>query len=213
MGKTGKMIYELLRDRILNDTYAPNESLVESSLAEELGVGRNTIRKALLLLEGENLIDMRAGKSATVKYLSKEEVLQLYEIRERLEGLIAYSCAKSLSDEKLKILHGYVIKMKENVAQQELNHDTELNGKFHKVLYEECPNRKAVELLENINQQLRRYKKRTYLIPGRAAQSSYEHEKIYDALANRNPDAAEEMVRNHIYNVRMSLEKNYDILS
>jgi DNA-binding GntR family transcriptional regulator len=212
MAKTGKMIYQILKDRILNDTYAPNEPLVESALAEELGVGRNTIRNALLLLEGDKLIEMKESRSATVKYLTKAEVIELYEIRERLEGLIAYHCANILTEAELGTLKECVDQMKLRISQQKLLEYSETNNKFHKVLYEACKNKETMKLLDSINWQLRRYKKRTILIAGRGDNSCAEHERIYHALSMRNAAAAEAAMREHIANVRRTLSDNYDIL-
>ena len=212
MARTGKMIYQILKDRILNDTYAPNEPLVESALAEELGVGRNTIRNALLQLEGDKLIEMKESKSATVKYLSKAEVIELYEIRERLEGLIAYYCATSLAEEQLNTLKEYVARMKDRLRQNELLEYSATNIEFHKVLYDACKDKETIKLLDSINGQLRRYKKRTILIAGRGDNSSKEHEKIYEALNRRDPQGAEEAMREHIRNVRTVLDINYGIL-
>ena len=212
MAKTGKMIYQTLKDRILNGTYAPNEPLVESALAEELGVGRNTIRHALLLLEGDRLIEMKESKSAVVKFLTKAEVIELYEIRERLEGLIAYYCATVLTDDELHTLKDYVVNMKNYLARQELLEYSETNSKFHKLLYGACKNKETVKLLDSINWQLRRYKKRTILIAGRGDNSCKEHERIYEALNRRDAREAEEAMREHIRNVRNTLDINYDIL-
>ena len=213
MAKTGKMIYQILKDRILNDTYAPNEPLVESALAEELGVGRNTIRHALLLLEGDKLIELKESKSATVKYLTKAEVIELYEIRERLEGLIAYYCASTLTEDELNTLKDYVAQMKELLKRQELLEYSATNSKFHKVLYEACKDRETIKLLDSINWQLRRYKKRTILIAGRGDRSSKEHERIYEALNRHDAKEAEEAMREHIRNVRNTLDANYGILN
>lgn len=212
MSRTGKKAYEIIKERILDETYAPKEPLVESALAEELGVGRNTIRQALLLLESDKLIEMQENRSAIVKYPTKEEVIHLYEIRERLEGLIAYFDAKDLSDEDLGILKNYIAEMKLYLSQNQLVEYSKTNDKFHRLLHEVCTNKECVKLLKIINLQLRRYKKRTILITGRGNRSCQEHENIYEALGRRDPEAAEAAMREHVGNVRKTLVEHYDIL-
>jgi DNA-binding GntR family transcriptional regulator len=212
LSRTGKKAYEIIRERILNETYAPKEPLVESALAEELGVGRNTIRQALLHLESDKLIELQENRSAIVKYPTKQEVIHLFEIRERLEGLIAYFDAKDLSDEDLNMLKGYIDEMKQYLSQGKLVEYSATNVKFHQVLYDGCTNKEGVKLLKNINLQLRRYKRRTILITGRGDNSCKEHERIFEALCRRDSDAAEAAMRVHISNVRKTLIENYDIL-
>ncbi|HYF82315.1 MAG TPA: GntR family transcriptional regulator [Clostridia bacterium] len=212
MSRTGKKAYEIIKERILDETYAPNEPLVESTLAEELGVGRNTIRQALLHLEGDKLIEMQENRSAIVKYPTKKEVIHLFEIRERLEGLITYFDAVDLTDEDLNALKNYITEMKQYLSQSQLVEYSNTNDKFHKVLYEGCTNKEAVRLLKSINLQLRRYKKRTILITGRGDTSCKEHEMIYEALMLRDSDAAEAAMRKHVRNVRKTLVANYEIL-
>ncbi len=212
MSRTGKRAYEIIKERILNETYAPKQPLVESALAEELGVGRSTIRQALLHLENDKLIEMQENRSAMVKYPTKNEVIHLFEIRERLEGLIAYYGAKDLTDEDLDILKNYIDEMKYYLSQHQLVEYSNTNDKFHRVLYAACTNKEGVKLLDSIKLQLRRYKKRTILITGRGDNSCREHERIYEALKRREPDAAESAMREHIRNVKRTLVDNYEIL-
>lgn len=209
---TGKKAYEIIKERILDGTYAPRQPLVESSLAEELGIGRNTIRQALLHLENDKLIEMQENRSSIVKSPNKEEVIQLYEIRERLEGLIAYFDAKDLTDEDLDILKNYIAEMKQYLSHNQLIEYSNTNSKFHTILYEGCTNKEGIELLKTINLQLRKYRKKTILISGRGANSCKEHENIYEALNRHDPEAAEAAMREHIRNVRKTLVENYEIL-
>lgn len=212
MAQISKKTYEIIKKRILDGTYAPGQPLVELSLAEELGVGRNTIRQALLHLENDKLIEMQKNRSATVKSPSKKEVIQLYEIRERLEGLIAYYDAKDLTDKDLDMLKNYIDMMKQYLSHNQLMEYSNTNIEFHKILYEGCSNKQAIELLKTINLQLRKYKKRTILITGRGANSCREHENIYRALSRHDSEAAEIAMREHIHNVKTTMMENYEIL-
>ncbi|WP_426350233.1 GntR family transcriptional regulator [Alloiococcus sp. CFN-8] len=212
MSRANKSAYEIIKARILSEEYAPNEALVESVLAEELGFSRNTIKQALLLLEGDKLVEMQKNRSATVKSLNKKEVIELYEIRERLEGLIAYFDAIDLTDEDINKLGKYIEEMETYISNNKLVEYSNTNIKFHKVLYDGCTNNEAVNLLSIINLQLRRYKKRTILITGRSDNSLNEHQKIFKALRNRNPEEAENAMREHIRNVKQTMIDHYDIL-
>ena len=81
-------VHQELRQRIIDGIFRPSESLTELSLASEFGVSRNTIRKALLKLESENLVIIEENKSARVRRFSIGEAIQYLEVRELLEGFV-----------------------------------------------------------------------------------------------------------------------------
>ncbi|MBS7526968.1 GntR family transcriptional regulator [Fusibacter paucivorans] len=212
MSLSGEKAYETIKSRILNHVYVPSQTLVESALAEELGVSRNTVKRALMMLVNEKLVELEANKSARVKSLTLEEAVYLLEIRERLEGLIAYSAAKVITEKELSILRSNLGEMKGFLAENKLLEYSGINDMIHQVLYDICPNREAIELIQSIRLQLRRYNKRTVLITGRSSQSLEEHTALFHALEGGDPDEAERVMRIHIHNVRTTLRDNYHIL-
>jgi DNA-binding GntR family transcriptional regulator len=100
MSNQTELAYDFIRQRILDGTYRPAQRIVETQLAETIGVRRNTIKKALLKLEQDNLITIEENKGATIKSFTLDEVMNYMEIREVLEGFIAKKAAKCISDEK-----------------------------------------------------------------------------------------------------------------
>lgn len=208
----GDKIYEIIRQRILDHTYVPSQALVESSLAEELGVSRNTIKKALLRLANDKLVVFKANKSAIVKSLTIEEAVNLFEIRERVEGLIAYLGAQAISEKELDIIKENLENMKSCLEKGDLMGYSKTNDIIHNVLYSICPNEDAIDIIQSIRLQLRRYNKRTILISGRSQDSFNEHQNIYLALKDKDADKAEMMMRQHIRNVREVLKENYNLL-
>lgn len=212
MASPGEKVYEIIRGRILDQVYVPSQSLIESALAEELGVSRNTVKKALMRLVNEKLVEIKANKSAIVKSLSIEEAVHLFEIRERLEGLIAYSATTVITEEDLTAIKNNLAQMKEYLNEGKLKDYSATNDVIHHIIYKACPNKQAVEMIESIRLQLRRYNKRTILISGRSLDSYNEHEKVYKALVSRNPEQAEIAMRNHVASVREVLKENYSVL-
>lgn len=212
MASPVQKVYETLRNRILNQEYVPSQTLVESSLAEEFGVSRNTVRKALMLLVNEKLVELETNKSAVVKFLTKEEAINLIEIRERLEGLIAYSTAKVIKQEEIDKIKYNLGKMKESLETGNLLEYSERNDIIHQIIDDVCPNRQAIELIESIRLQLRSYNKRTILIAGRGEESYKEHLELLKALEENNAEESERIMRKHMDNVRNTLIKNYNML-
>ena len=201
-----------LRERILEGAYRPSESLPEQALAGELGASRNTVRKALLRLESENLITIEDNKSAKVRAFSLDEVLQYLEVREVLEGLAVRQSAPRLVENDLAEMRRILGEMRGCLESNRFLEYSQNNWRFHEIIYRVCPNRPVVEMIMTIKQQLKRYNLKTVLVPGRGAGSFSEHEGILAALERRDADAAEAEVRRHIASMRGLLREHHALL-
>lgn len=207
-----EMVYEKIRQRILDQTYVPSQTLVESSLSEEFNVSRNTVRKALMQLVNDKLVQLETNKSAIVKFLTKEEALHLLEIREVLEGLIVYSVSKVITKKEIDKIKAILNEMRDLLDQGKLIEYSIKNDLVHKIIDDICPNREAIELLESVRLQLRSYNKRTILISGRGEESYKEHIELINALEQGDSELSEKVMRKHMSNVRKTLMENYEVL-
>lgn len=209
------IVYSKIKNRILENEYLPNEVLVESTIAKELNVSRSTVKKAMIKLENDYLVEIENNKSTTVKSVTKSEVIYLLEIRERIEGLIAYKVAgiENISNDiKMKEARYMIDEMEINLQNGNVHKHSNINDQIHEYLYELCPNREAIKLINQINLQLRKYNKRTILIPGRQEESYFEHKNIIDNILEGNQLEAENAMREHIRNIKKTIIENYDVL-
>ena len=205
-------VHQQIRQRILDGVFRPSESLTEVTLALELGVSRNTVRKALLKLESEKLVVIEENKRARVRWFSIEEVVQHLEIRELLEGFVIRQSVPLLGNVEIGEMRAILSEMKKCIEARDLLQYSQLNWRFHDVIYRVCPNRPAVEMTMSIKNQFKRYNIKTVLIQGRGDDSLDEHSKILFALERRDVDGAEMMMRRHIANLRTVLQKHFDLL-
>lgn len=212
MSKQTDAAYHYIKQRILEGSYKQAQKLNESELAEAIGVSRNTVKKALLSLQQENLVRIEDNKGAFVKSYTLEEVKNYLEIREVLEGLVARKAAGNISDEELNELEEILARMGLCIQENRLDDYSMSNREFHKVIYTTSKSEEAVEMINIIRTQLIRYHFRTILVPGRTQESYKDHLKILEALKTRDGKRAEEAARNHITNVRNTIEKNYNYL-
>jgi DNA-binding GntR family transcriptional regulator len=212
MSRQTDIAYQYIKQRILEGEYKPAQKLTEVQLAELIEVSRSTVKKALLKLQQENLVTIENNKGASIKSFTLEEVMNYLEIREVLEGLVARSVAKKISELEIEELKKILDEMKIRLQSNKLDEYSILNKSFHKEMYKAAKNVQAVELINMIRTQLIRYQFRTILVPGRNQASYEEHEKIYEALKLRDEAAAEEAVRKHISNVRETINLNYQYL-
>lgn len=205
-------VYEKLRERIEQGYYSPAESLPEIELAAEYSVSRNTIKKALLMLEKDSLVVIEQNKGAKVRSYSKAEIMDFLELRAELEGFIVRLAVPKFTKKDIQKLESLLAAMEQRRINADLLGYSALNQEFHALIYEVCPNKMATDLLVKLKSQMRKYNAKTILVPGRDAHSFEEHGKILEAIRNKNAAAAEECMRSHVDNVRKTFEEYYALL-
>lgn len=205
-------VYNDLKEKITKGFYSPSENLREVELANYYKVSRNTVKKALLMLESENYVTLESNKGAKVKSYSKEEVLEYLDIRCVLEGFILKLTVPVISQDHINRLEELLSIMKQQKEQHDLIGYSANNQEFHRTIYSACPNKTLVELTQNLKNQMCKYNTKTILVPGRDEQSFSEHSAIVDAIKNRDADLAEKLMQIHLGNVKSTFIKNFDLL-
>ena len=206
------MVYEKLRERIEQGYYSPAESLPEVELTAEYSVSRNTIKKALLMLEKDSLVVIEPNKGAKVRSYSKAEIMDFLELRAELEGFIIRLAVPLFTEKDVQKLETFFSEMKKKRENADLLGYSAINQEFHALIYDICPNKMATDLLIKLKNQMRKYNAKTILVPGRDAHSFEEHKMILEAIRNRDAAAAEECMRSHVGNVRKIFEEYYALL-
>jgi DNA-binding GntR family transcriptional regulator len=212
MNRPMENAYHFIKEKILDGSYKPSQKLTENELSEVIGASRNTIKKALLKLEQENLVKIENNKGAYIKAFTLEEIMNYLEIREVLEGLVAKTAAKNISDLELTKMEDILNQMGTHLEQNQFDEYSNLNKVFHQIIYNASKNLQAVEMIHVIKTQLSRYHFRTILIPGRNQSSFQEHTNIYKAIKAHDETLAQETVMHHISKVRQTIHDNYSLL-
>ena len=210
--RPAEIAYEFMKERILDGVYHPSQKLIENDLALEIGVSRNTVKKALLKLEQENLVVLENNKGATIKSFSLDEISNYLKIREVLEGLIASDAAKNITDAGIEELEKVLAEMKYNLQTMQFDAYSQGNLGFHDVIYRASNNQQAVDMVKIIKQQLKRVQFKTILVPGRNENSFEEHTAILEALRSRDAERAEFELKKHVANVRHTIVNHYNVL-
>ena len=204
-------VYEALKkDR--RRLFSPAENLRETALAKEYGVSRNTVKKALLMLETDGYVAMEPNKGAHVRSYSKAEVLDFLEVRQALEGLVVKLVAQVINQRQINELQNMLDQMRKCRKAKDLLGCSALNREFHAAIYQSCPNRIAVDILIRLKNQMKKYNSKSILIPGRIDRSFEEHTAILAALSRHDAAKAQSLMEEHIRNVRETYEKYYNIL-
>lgn len=196
---------EVLRQAIVSGRLQPNERLVESDLTRRLGVGRSAIRTALVRLEQEGLVSHERHRGARVRWVDVDEAVEILEARAVLEGLTARYAAIRARGEDLDQLRATLSEMGRLLDAGDLLAASDENAVLHRRLLEIAGHDTARRLIATLKSQLVRFQYRTILLPGRREASFSEHTAIVEAVAARDPDAAELAMRTHLSHVADAL--------
>jgi DNA-binding GntR family transcriptional regulator len=200
--KVADWVYEELKGAIVDLRLAPGEPLREATLAEQLGVSKTPIRQALTMLEQEGLVETTSFKGAVVAGYSRQDLLEIYELRELLENVAARAAADSMSEPDRARLDRISRQSRRLKRGNDPARLAALVSEFDDVLFDQVHNGRIRALIENLRAHLTRIGHLTEGIPGRIEASVDEHEKIVQAIAARDPDLAEQHMREHIRSVR-----------
>lgn len=206
------VVYKKLKKQIEEGYYSPAENLPELELASEFHVSRNTIKKALLMLENDAFVTIEQNKGAKVRSYSKVEVLEFLELREELEGFLLRLAVPCFDEVSIGQLEQLLDEMAVHKANSDLMAYSQCNRQFHSVIYRVCPNRTAVDVTVRLKEQMRKYNSKTILVPGRDEQSYAEHLAILNAIKKKDAAEAEACIRQHIRNIRSTFENHYSLL-
>jgi DNA-binding GntR family transcriptional regulator len=202
----GVEVYRQLRECIVGGRFQPNERLVEADLAELLGAGRSAIRAALVRLDQEGLVQRSPNRGARVRLVSDREALEIEQVRAALEQLLVRLAAPRVTARDVAGLRADIARMRQRVEEGDPLGYSELNASFHQRIWTIAGSQVGTSLLNTLKSQSIRFQYRTILQPGRLQRSLAEHETIVDALAARDPDAAEAAMRVHLSHVVETLE-------
>lgn len=201
-------VFQSIRENILNGVYCENEELRENTIAKELGVSRTPVREALRQLELEGLVKIVPNKGACVTGITQKDVKDIYMIRSLLEGLCARWATEHITEAKIDELEEIILlsefhlkKRKEEQPQQV----TELDGKFHEILYTASHSRILKHVLSDFHKYVRMARKASVTDPERAEKSIEEHKNILQAIKDRDADKAERLANEHMMNVMKNL--------
>lgn len=201
-------VFQKIREEILSGVYQDGEELREVTLGEKLGVSRTPVREALRQLELEGLVTIVPNKGAYVTSISRKDVEDIYKIRSLLEGLCARWATKNITEQQIEdmeetlLLSEFHLKRNGKVKTIQVS---ELDSKFHKVLYEASNSRILEHLLTDFHKYVKMTRQMSVGAPDRAEQSIEEHRAILDAIKAKDADLAEKLADEHVMKVMENL--------
>ena len=197
-------IYEQLENHIITGVYPRGEIITEMKLVEQLGVSRTPIREALRRLEQERLIK-DTGKGSIVLGITLEDMIDIMNIRQRVEGLAAYYATENMTPEGLEKLRQLNDLQDFYYTRKDAARQSQMDDLFHDAIYELSQRTIIRDTLQPLHRKTMRYRKISLEDPERLGLSIQEHKDIFNAIAAGNAELAEELTVQHIINAKNNM--------
>lgn len=192
------VVFQTLRQAILRGELKPGERLMEIHLAQKLGVSRTPVREAIRKLELEGLVLMIPRKGAVVAEITVSDLEDVLEVRMALEELAVKNVCKRITEEHLAQLRTLAAEFRRTLYGNDVAACAQADMMFHDAIYEATGNSRLVQILNNLREQMYRY--RMEYLKDRQSHSILvrEHEEILRGLEEHNEELALKATCRHI---------------
>ncbi|MDX3853623.1 GntR family transcriptional regulator [Streptomyces sp. AK02-01A] len=206
--------YDYLRAAILEGSLTPGSRVTVRPLTEQLGLSPTPIKAALAALEREGFLIAVPHRGYFVPEFTTDDLLELYELREALDGIAARRTAGAPYREQIAAELGLLLeKQRKAIEANNLHSYGELDLAFHRLIWEGSGSRRLIPIAENLIAQVRLGNRLSARAPGRLPVAIEEHEAILEAIRNGDPRAAERHIRLHVREAGHALQRYLEVRS
>lgn len=199
--------YLQLRAFVLSGAVPMGDRLDENSLAKQLGVSRTPVREAIGRLVQEGLVEYRPFQGNFVRLITVDQVRELFEVRCSLEGLAAKLAVGNMTDNAYEAIEEILDEVQAALDKEDMDQYSLADSRFHQAIAVLSGNSTLVEILKHLSAQIQLAR----LLANRDAsvvqRTAHERPLILEALSNRDADAAQRLIENHIRGVLDDLSR------
>lgn len=201
--------YEILRDRlreeIISGEIKGGSRITIQQVATRFNVSHQPVREAFQWLQGEGLIDILPHKGAVTRVLNSKLIINIYDIRTVIEGLLARLSAENFEAQNIGSLEQIHLKLQDAIHKDQYLEIVSLDHEFHAALYRLADNPEALEIYERYVGLLISLRRVYGFGTKRPLKLIDEHKKIIDAISGNKPDLAEKLVKKHAQGAKADL--------
>lgn len=206
----GEHVFDSLKQAIIRGNMSPDEWLVESHIADTLGISRTPVREAIHKLEREGLIERQPRGGFTVLGLTRDDIEETFGIRAVLEGYAARLAAIKHHKKELAPLEKKIEEFEKYLAQKQQAELTRINTEFHDLLYALSKSPKLVHMINGLRDQIFRFRQMILKKSRMAKISNEDHKQMLEFIRKRDADGVEALVRGHIIRGQEMVLEAYD---
>ena len=197
-------VFDKLENDIIHGLYTKGEILTELKLVEQLGVSRTPIREALRRLEQERLIT-DTGKGSMVLGITEDDLVDIMNIRQRIEGLAAYYATLNITEEGRKELAHIVDLQEFYFSKKDADHLRLVDDQFHDTVCYLSKRTVITDTLIPLHRKTRRYRRAALEDRSRTSHTMKEHREMYEAIMAGDAELAMELTTKHIENAKIHM--------
>ncbi len=194
------VVFQTLRQAILHGDLKPGERLMEIHLANRLGVSRTPIREAIRKLELEGLVVMIPRRGAIVASITEKDLKDVLEVRRTLEIMAGEMACERITPELLEELKTAGQEFKKLKDSEDFTSLAQVDVKFHDIIYVATGNQRLITILNNLREQMYRYRLEYLKDTGSHERLNDEHREIYEYICKGDKTAVSEAIGRHIDN-------------
>jgi len=193
---------ELIREAIIDGRVEPGRRLKEEELARELGISRTPVREALLMLQAEGLVVATPNRGAMVRVHDAEDLDDLYQLRALLEGHATRRAAARISEVEVEQLRSSCERFGALSPEQDLRRLVRENLLFHNTILDVAGSARLAGMVRKVIELPLVYKSYIWYSPDQKRISVHYHRQIVNALAARDAERAELIMKEHVFEAR-----------
>jgi DNA-binding GntR family transcriptional regulator len=200
--------YTFVREIFLSGKrYSPGEKISVEELSRELGVSRTPLWGAINRLEAEGIVEVVPRLGVYLINYDPERMIEIYRVREALEGMVARIVAEKITDAQIAMLEKNIDAQRKYLKNGEIDKYYAAALRFHELLLEFSESHTLGKMLTSIFAQIRAMRIQQNYTPMHLPQSCDDHEKLLDVLRKRRPDIAEREARAHIRDLASDIRR------
>ena len=199
------VVFNTLRQAILTGELKPGERLMEIHLANKLGVSRTPIREAIRKLELEGLVTMIPRRGAEVAQITEKSMNDVLEVRRAMDALCTELACERISQEEIEELGAACDKFEAAVKTGDIRVCAQADVDFHDIIVKATGNMRLVQLINNLSEQMYRYRFEYLKDVSKYDGLVSEHKMIYESIKSRDKVAASEAAKLHIDNQKKTI--------
>ena len=200
------VVFNTLREAILKGELKPGERLMELQLASKLGVSRTPIREAIRMLEQEGLAVTIPRRGAEVAKMTEKDMNDVLQVREALDELAVSIACELITEEELKKLKKATETFEKALSTGNIKQIAEADIEFHDIIYQASRNPKLVNILNNLREQIYRYRIQYLKDENNYANLLEEHREILEGLSKKDKELVSNSMRKHVENQAVAVK-------